>query len=80
MALDDCIKGVIAGTLVGVLLGVLYAPKKGKETRQDLCDATGKMIDNLKGRYEEGKKRLKEGPAGGETDPDAFPEPCNECL
>jgi len=80
MAIDDCVKGFIAGSLVGAILGILYAPKRGKEARQDICHAAEKLVDNLKGRYEGGKKRLKASATGGEIDPDAIPEPCNECL
>ncbi|MDD2464037.1 MAG: YtxH domain-containing protein [Desulfobulbus sp.] len=43
--------GVALGGAVGAVAGILYAPKAGRETRQDLsqrsCDAWGKMRDNV---------------------------------
>jgi gas vesicle protein len=42
--------GVTIGSAVGVLAGVLFAPKAGKETREDLiqrgCVAWGKIQEN----------------------------------
>lgn len=36
---DTFIKGLLAGVAVGGSLGVLFAPKSGKETRQDIQEA-----------------------------------------
>jgi gas vesicle protein len=42
--------GVTIGSTVGALAGVLFAPKAGKETREDLirrgCEAWGKIQEN----------------------------------
>ena len=42
--------GVAIGSTVGALAGVLFAPKAGKETREDLirrgCEAWGKIQEN----------------------------------
>ena len=42
--------GVTIGSTVGLLAGVLFAPKAGKETREDLirrgCEAWGKIQEN----------------------------------
>jgi gas vesicle protein len=43
--------GVAIGSTVGVVAGVLFAPKAGKETREELsrygCDTWGKVKDNV---------------------------------
>ena len=39
MATNDCIKGLVVGGLLGLTVGFLYAPKRGKETREDLSQA-----------------------------------------
>jgi gas vesicle protein len=43
--------GVTIGSTVGVLAGVLFAPKAGKETRENLiqrgCEAWGKIQENV---------------------------------
>lgn len=43
--------GVALGGAVGAIAGILYAPKAGRETREELsqrsCDAWGKMKDNV---------------------------------
>lgn len=46
--------GIALGLLVGYAAGVLFAPKSGRETRQDIADAgtkfvhqAGEIIDNL---------------------------------
>jgi hypothetical protein len=36
MATDDCVKGPIIGGLLGAAFGILYAPKSGKETREEI--------------------------------------------
>ena len=34
---SDFIKGLFIGGLMGAVLGILYAPKSGKETREDIA-------------------------------------------
>jgi gas vesicle protein len=52
MAVDDGIKGLVVGGLIGALLGILYAPKSGKETREDLSKSADEMFTKAKEQYE----------------------------
>ena len=67
---SDLLKGLIIGGFVGVVLGILYAPKSGKETREDIARTTEdllskgkeeyeKAVAKSKSAYEEAVKRLK---------------------
>jgi len=67
MAAEDWIKGLIVGGLVGMVLGILYAPKSGKETREDLgkmademCEKTRKQYEQTRGKIEDMAKSGKE--------------------
>lgn len=58
MAADDWIKGLIVGGLIGVALGVLYAPKSGKETREDICRSTEELLEKAREQYEQAKEKM----------------------
>jgi gas vesicle protein len=73
-------KGLIVGGAIGISLGMLLAPKAGSESRQAIRDATGKMVDSVKGRYKNAGKPTQETGSTEEIDPDSLPEPCNACL
>lgn len=45
--------GAAIGAVAGVLTGILFAPKSGKETRQDIKDASNKAVTKV---LEEAKK------------------------
>jgi len=45
-------KGLLIGGLIGVAVGVLYAPKSGKETREDITRKTEELMDKAKEEYE----------------------------
>jgi gas vesicle protein len=49
----DFWKGLFIGGLIGAALGVLYAPKSGKETREDLARKTDDLIARAKEDYEQ---------------------------
>jgi gas vesicle protein len=38
--------GFIAGSVAGAVLALLYAPKSGKDLRQDIIDKSDSLIDN----------------------------------
>jgi len=49
---SDFLKGLIFGGLVGVAIGLLYAPKSGKETRDDLTIRADEFISKAKEEME----------------------------
>lgn len=49
---DNFLKGLIVGGLLGVFFGFLYAPKSGKETRDDIARTTEEILDKAKNEYE----------------------------
>lgn len=66
--------GAAVGAVIGVITGILFAPKSGKETRQDIKDAagraqeklaaeSGKLQDELSRLVDKGEAKVKE--AGG---------------
>ena len=60
MAVDDCIKGMIVGGLIGATLGILYAPKSGKETREELRKSADEVFEKAKEQYEAACEKYKE--------------------
>ena len=67
----DWMKGLLIGGLLGVIVGMLYAPKSGRETRDELSekakDVAGKLkeeydvaLEKSKSAYENLLKKLKE--------------------
>jgi gas vesicle protein len=70
----DLLKGLIIGGFVGVVFGILYAPKSGKETREEIANKTDELLVKAKEEYgnalakskivyEAAVKRLKEADA-----------------
>ena len=62
---------VITALFIGAILGVLFAPKSGKETRNDLVDRGEKLmemgrgtvsdvVEKTKGLIESGKQKVEE--------------------
>jgi gas vesicle protein len=62
---------LFAGLAVGAVLGVLFAPKSGKETRNDLMDkgerlmemgkeSVSDVVEKTKGLAQSGKKKVEE--------------------
>jgi gas vesicle protein len=41
----------LAGAALGAIFGLLYAPKPGKELREDLRDFSDKLADDAKAEY-----------------------------
>ena len=56
---SDLLKGLFIGGLIGMVLGVLYAPKSGKETREDIARTTEDLLSKGKEEYEKAVERSK---------------------
>lgn len=67
----DFVKGLFIGGLIGAVLGILYAPKSGRETREDIARKAEELrikareeyelaVEKSKKAYEAAVKRLKE--------------------
>jgi gas vesicle protein len=49
------LKGTLLGVLVGGLAGILFAPKSGKETREDIKKAATDVAKKAETMYEDAK-------------------------
>jgi len=61
MAGKDCdlVKGLVVGGLIGAAIGILFAPKSGKETRQDIADKADELLVKAKEEYEKAASMSK---------------------
>ena len=53
------LKGLLIGGLVGVVAGVLFAPKSGKETRNELGEKATNLAERMKEEYEVALEKSK---------------------
>lgn len=53
---DNFFKGFLLGSIIGGVLGVLFAPKSGREMREDLSEETEKLMEQFKVDVEHAKK------------------------
>jgi gas vesicle protein len=56
---SDLLKGLFIGGLIGVVLGILYAPKSGKETREDIANKADELLGKAKEEYEKAVEKSK---------------------
>jgi len=61
---SDLLKGLFIGGLIGVVLGILFAPKSGRETRENIIRKADEFLDQAKEGYE---NALEKGKAVCET-------------
>jgi gas vesicle protein len=47
----DFISGLIVGGLIGAVIGILYAPKSGKETREEIGQKADELLSKAKEEY-----------------------------
>jgi len=59
MKTTDFLKGVLIGGLIGAAAGILFAPKSGKETREDIARKTDEIIKKAKEEYEVALEKSK---------------------
>lgn len=55
----DLVKGVVIGGLIGAAIGILFAPKSGKETRQDIADKADELLAKAREEYEKAAEKSK---------------------
>jgi gas vesicle protein len=48
----DFTAGLVVGGLIGVLIGILYAPKSGKETREEIGRKADELLSKAKEEYD----------------------------
>jgi gas vesicle protein len=56
----DLLKGLFIGGLIGIALGILFAPKSGKETRDDVTRKANEMLAKAKEEYEKVAEKSKQ--------------------
>jgi len=55
----DLVKGLVIGGLIGAAIGILFAPKSGKETRQDIANKADELLTKAKEEYEKAAEKSK---------------------
>jgi gas vesicle protein len=55
----EFLKGLLVGGVAGIILGILYAPKSGKETREELGRKTEELLAKAKEDYEKALEKSK---------------------
>ncbi|NPV03435.1 MAG: YtxH domain-containing protein [Syntrophaceae bacterium] len=55
----DWMKGLLIGSLIGIVVGMLYAPKSGRETRDELSEKAKDIAGKLKDEYDVALEKSK---------------------
>jgi len=56
---NDLLKGLFVGGLIGMILGVLFAPKSGKQTREDITRKADELLVKAKEEYGKAIEKIK---------------------
>jgi len=56
---SEFLKGLLIGGLAGAILGILYAPKSGRETREEIGRKTEDLLAKAKEDYEKALEKSK---------------------
>jgi len=57
--LCDFFKGLVIGGLAGAVIGILYAPKSGKETRDEIGKKAEELLAKAKEEYEQALEKSR---------------------
>lgn len=49
------LKGFLVGSALGTVLGMMFAPKSGREFREDLSDETDRFVNKAKSEFHDAK-------------------------
>jgi gas vesicle protein len=55
----DFLKGLVIGGLAGAVIGILYAPKSGKETREEIGKKAEELLAKAKEEYEQALEKSR---------------------
>jgi len=55
----DFLKGVLIGGVIGAVMGILYAPKSGRETREDISRKAEELVAKAKEEYEQALEKSR---------------------
>ncbi|MCK9390536.1 MAG: YtxH domain-containing protein [Syntrophales bacterium] len=57
--MGDFLKGLVIGGLAGAVIGILYAPKSGKETREEIGKKAEELLAKAKEEYEQALEKSR---------------------
>lgn len=60
MSSGKVLLGLVAGLAAGAVIGMLFAPAKGKETRQKISQKGADVLDGLKEKFDEFLENISE--------------------
>ena len=55
----DFLKGLLIGGVIGAVVGILYAPKSGRETREDISRKAEELVAKAKEEYEQALEKSR---------------------
>ena len=55
----DFLKGMLIGGVIGVVVGILYAPKSGKETREEIGRKAEELVAKAREEYEQALEKSR---------------------